>query len=103
MTSHSSFARRVAAGNDATGGEPSSRRVVKPPCHAVWKRKVPSSVRMYMRMAILRAMFHAVNARRICSGCNTKMVSKRAQLLKYLMRRDRERYQELIGRLGLRK
>ena len=32
-----------------------------------------------------------------------KMVSKRAHLLKYLMRRDRERYQGLIGRLGLRK
>ena len=32
-----------------------------------------------------------------------KMVSKRSHLLKYLMQRDRERYQALIGRLGLRK
>lgn len=32
-----------------------------------------------------------------------KMVSKRAHLLKYLMNRDREAYQALIGRLGLRK
>ena len=32
-----------------------------------------------------------------------KMVSKRSHLLKYLMIRDRERYQALIGRLGLRK
>lgn len=32
-----------------------------------------------------------------------KMVSKRSHLLKYLMTRDRERYQALIQRLGLRK
>ena len=32
-----------------------------------------------------------------------KMVSKRSHLLKYLMQRDRDRYQALIGRLGLRK
>ena len=32
-----------------------------------------------------------------------KMVSKRSHLLKYLMQRDRARYQALIGRLGLRK
>lgn len=32
-----------------------------------------------------------------------KMVSKRSHLLKYLMNRDRERYQALIQRLGLRK
>lgn len=31
------------------------------------------------------------------------MVSKRNRLLKYLTRIDRARYQELIGRLGLRK
>lgn len=31
------------------------------------------------------------------------MVSKRNRLLKYLIRKDRQRYQELIGRLGLRK
>jgi small subunit ribosomal protein S15 len=32
-----------------------------------------------------------------------KMVGKRSALLKYLTRTDRERYQALIGRLGLRK
>ena len=32
-----------------------------------------------------------------------KMVSKRNQLLKYLTREDRTRYQQIIGRLGLRK
>jgi small subunit ribosomal protein S15 len=32
-----------------------------------------------------------------------KMVAKRTHLLKYLQRTDRPRYQELIGRLGLRK
>ena len=32
-----------------------------------------------------------------------KMVAKRSHLLKYLQNRDRPRYQELIGRLGLRK
>lgn len=32
-----------------------------------------------------------------------KMVSKRSHLLKYLQTRDRDRYQALIGRLGLRK
>jgi len=32
-----------------------------------------------------------------------KMVSKRNRLLRYLSRTDRSRYQELIGRLGLRK
>ena len=32
-----------------------------------------------------------------------KMVSKRSHLLKYLMHRDRARYQALIARLGLRK
>ena len=32
-----------------------------------------------------------------------KMVSKRNALLKYLTREDRERYQQIIGRLGLRK
>jgi small subunit ribosomal protein S15 len=32
-----------------------------------------------------------------------KMVSKRNQLLKYLTREDRARYQQIIGRLGLRK
>ncbi|MDP6057242.1 MAG: 30S ribosomal protein S15 [Pirellulaceae bacterium] len=32
-----------------------------------------------------------------------KMVSKRNRLLRYLAREDRSRYQELIGRLGLRK
>jgi len=31
------------------------------------------------------------------------MVSKRNGLLRYLARKDRGRYQELIGRLGLRK
>lgn len=31
------------------------------------------------------------------------MVSKRNRLLKYLVRLDRDKYQELIGRLGLRK
>lgn len=31
------------------------------------------------------------------------MVSKRNSLLKYLSRTDRAKYQELIGRLGLRK
>ena len=32
-----------------------------------------------------------------------KMVSKRNSLLKYLTREDRSRYQQIIGRLGLRK
>jgi len=32
-----------------------------------------------------------------------KMVGKRSALLKYLTRTDRERYQNIIGRLGLRK
>lgn len=32
-----------------------------------------------------------------------KMVGKRSSLLKYLTRTDRERYQRIIGRLGLRK
>ena len=32
-----------------------------------------------------------------------KMVGKRNSLLKYLTREDRERYQSVIGRLGLRK
>jgi small subunit ribosomal protein S15 len=32
-----------------------------------------------------------------------KMVSKRNQLLKFLTRTDRTRYQQIIGRLGLRK
>jgi small subunit ribosomal protein S15 len=32
-----------------------------------------------------------------------KMVGKRSALLKYLAQRDRERYLNLIGRLGLRK
>jgi small subunit ribosomal protein S15 len=31
------------------------------------------------------------------------MVGKRNRLLRYLIRMDRQRYQELIGRLGLRK
>lgn len=31
------------------------------------------------------------------------MVSKRNRLLRYLARKDREGYQQLIGRLGLRK
>ena len=32
-----------------------------------------------------------------------KMVAKRTQMLKYLQRTERPRYQELIARLGLRK
>ncbi len=32
-----------------------------------------------------------------------KMVGKRTGLLKYLMKNDRERYQAIISRLGLRK
>jgi len=32
-----------------------------------------------------------------------KMVSKRNSLLKYLTRTDRTRYQQIIGKLGLRK
>jgi len=32
-----------------------------------------------------------------------KLVSRRNHLLKYLTREDRERYQRIIGRLGLRK
>jgi len=32
-----------------------------------------------------------------------KLVSRRNQLLKYLTRQDRTRYQQIIGRLGLRK
>ncbi len=32
-----------------------------------------------------------------------KMVGKRNSLLKYLTREDRARYQQIIGRLGLRK
>jgi len=32
-----------------------------------------------------------------------KLVSRRNQLLKYLTREDRARYQRIIGRLGLRK
>lgn len=53
----------VAAGNDATGGSPASRRVVSPPCQARSRRSVASSVRMYIEIDILRAMFQAVNAR----------------------------------------
>ena len=37
-----------------------------------------------------------------CRGL-LKMVSKRNDLLKYLTRQDRTRYQQIIGRLGLRK
>ena len=32
-----------------------------------------------------------------------RMVNRRRKLLKYLQRMDRDRYQKLIGRLGLRK
>ena len=32
-----------------------------------------------------------------------KMVGRRAALLKYLTRRDRKRYQEVVSRLGLRR
>jgi len=32
-----------------------------------------------------------------------KMVGKRSSLLKYIARADRDRYQSIIGRLGLRK
>jgi len=32
-----------------------------------------------------------------------KMVGKRSRLLKYLTQSDRERYQQIIGKLGLRK
>ncbi len=32
-----------------------------------------------------------------------KMVGKRSALLKYLTRKDQSRYQELVGRLGLRR
>jgi small subunit ribosomal protein S15 len=32
-----------------------------------------------------------------------KLVSRRNQLLKYLTRQDRTRYQQIIGKLGLRK
>jgi small subunit ribosomal protein S15 len=32
-----------------------------------------------------------------------KLVSRRNQLLKYLTREDRQRYQQIISRLGLRK
>lgn len=32
-----------------------------------------------------------------------KMVSRRTSLLKYLVNKDRKRYQTVIGRLGLRK
>ena len=32
-----------------------------------------------------------------------KMVGKRSSLLKYMARTDRQRYQGIIGRLGLRK
>jgi small subunit ribosomal protein S15 len=32
-----------------------------------------------------------------------KLVSRRNQLLKYLTREDRQRYQQIIGKLGLRK
>ena len=32
-----------------------------------------------------------------------KLVSRRNQLLKYLTREDRARYQQIIGKLGLRK
>ncbi len=32
-----------------------------------------------------------------------KMVGKRSSLLKYLMKTDRKRYTEIIGKLGLRK
>ena len=32
-----------------------------------------------------------------------KMVGRRASLLKYLVAHDRQRYQKVIGRLGLRK
>lgn len=38
----------------------------------------------------------------LCRGL-LKMVSKRNDLLKYLTRQDRTRYQQIIGRLGLRK
>jgi len=32
-----------------------------------------------------------------------RLVGKRSKLLKYLSRSDRQRYQDVIGRLGLRK
>ena len=55
------------------------------------------------RINELRAHFDAHKKDHSSRRGLLKMVSRRNQLLKYLTREDRTRYQQIIGRLGLRK
>jgi len=55
------------------------------------------------RINQLRAHFDAHKKDHSSRRGLLKMVSRRNQLLKYLTREDRARYQQVIGRLGLRK
>ena len=55
------------------------------------------------RINELRAHFDAHKKDHSSRRGLLKMVSRRNQLLKYLTREDRTRYQQVIGRLGLRK
>ncbi|HET6248292.1 MAG TPA: 30S ribosomal protein S15 [Tepidisphaeraceae bacterium] len=55
------------------------------------------------RINELRAHFDAHKKDHSSRRGLLKMVSRRNQLLKYLTREDRTRYQQVISRLGLRK
>ena len=55
------------------------------------------------RINDLRAHFDAHKKDHSSRRGLLKMVSRRNQLLKYLTREDRTRYQQIIGKLGLRK
>ena len=55
------------------------------------------------RINELRAHFDAHKKDHSSRRGLLKMVSRRNQLLKYLTREDRTRYQQVIARLGLRK
>jgi small subunit ribosomal protein S15 len=55
------------------------------------------------RINELRAHFDAHKKDHSSRRGLLKMVSRRNQLLKYLTREDRARYQQVIARLGLRK
>ncbi|HWE03716.1 MAG TPA: 30S ribosomal protein S15 [Tepidisphaeraceae bacterium] len=55
------------------------------------------------RINELRAHFDAHKKDHSSRRGLLKLVSRRNQLLKYLTREDRTRYQQIIGRLGLRK
>ena len=55
------------------------------------------------RINDLRAHFDAHKKDHSSRRGLLKLVSRRNQLLKYLTREDRTRYQQIIGRLGLRK